>query len=354
MTDQLTEEERAAVDAYMADGGQVSVVKNESRFDKIARRRKLVGQLRSDGQTYTQIVDSMRDRGWFITISTVAMDLKQIGMVRETPRDGSGKPSISQVKRARAQEHAKRVFDRRRFKTTPVPFGEPSRMVDASEDGPVFKDRVFQVDGNETVLKDGCNNSKIGGDVLVGRLKGAHIVTLTLPERTTCPSSCKMWRGCYGNSMHYARRWAPGPELERQIESEIKALCASYELVLVRLHILGDFYSVGYVNLWAGLHKEHPGLHVFGFTAWPEDSRIGQAVANLRCEYPDRFMVRVSGRTGTWGSFTLPFPTEAKTIGDAIVCPEQLDGMKGSPDGRHCGNCGICWSTDRPIAFVEH
>ena len=48
----------------------------------------------------------------------------------------------------------------------------------------------------ENVLKCGRNNSKIGGDVLVGRLRGARIFTLTLEERATCPRSCAMWRAC--------------------------------------------------------------------------------------------------------------------------------------------------------------
>ena len=217
-----------------------------------------------------------------------------------------------------------------------------------------FPTRVFTADGAEAVLKDGCNNSKIGGDVLVGRLKGAYIATLTLEERATCPRSCKIWEGCYGNGMQHARRWRPGPELEAQLRDELVEACSKNELVLIRLHVLGDFYSFEYLKLWATALDDLPNLHVFGFTAHQPGTEIGDGIRKLRNVYPERFMIRHSGLTGRWGSFTLPFPTDAKTIGDAIVCPEQLDAMSGGKNATHCGNCAVCWSTSRPIAFVEH
>jgi hypothetical protein len=43
-----------------------------------------------------------------------------------------------------------------------------------------------------------------------------------------------------------------------------------------------------------------------------------------------------------------------KTIGDAVVCPEQRDAMEGDARSVHCGSCGVCWSTEAPVAFVEH
>lgn len=43
-----------------------------------------------------------------------------------------------------------------------------------------------------------------------------------------------------------------------------------------------------------------------------------------------------------------------KRLGDAIVCPEQVSVMNGADDSRHCGSCGLCWSSDAPIVFVRH
>lgn len=321
--------------------------------ENIQARRAEVKRLVAAGHRNGMIASELG-----VSEQTVVSDKRALGLTRAygaKERNGA-----ADIKRAeRAQRGAKTVSDRRRFKTVPVPMGSPSVMASAevcSEGRTMFPDRVFLPPGpgQEPVLKDGSNNSKIGGDVLVGRLRGAYICTLTLQERATCPSTCSMWASCYGNAMPWARRWAAGTELEDSLRVEVSEACAANDLVLIRLHVLGDFYSFDYLKLWAELLDAHDGLHVFGFTAWGEGTQIGDGVARLRAAYPERFMIRHSGRTGRWGSFTLPFPTSAKTIGDAIVCPEQLDGMRGSPKGRHCGNCAACWSTDRPIAFVEH
>ena len=154
--------------------------------------------------------------------------------------------------------------------------------------------------------------------------------------------------------MPWARRWQGGKELEDRLRVEVAIACEKNDKVLVRLHVLGDFYSFEYLAVWASLLDEHENLFAFGFTAWKQGTEIGDGIARLRRAYLDRFMIRTSNSTGPWGSFTLPFPTKAKMIGDAIVCPEQLDGMEGSPKGTHCGNCAQCWQHNRPIAFVEH
>jgi hypothetical protein len=90
--------------------------------------------------------------------------------------------------------------------------------------------------------------AKIGGDVLVGRLKGARIFTLTLEERATCPRSCAHLAGCYGNAMPHPVRWQADDAFEDRLSMEIAELCAAHDTVLVRLHILGDFYSARYVG----------------------------------------------------------------------------------------------------------
>lgn len=273
--------------------------------------------------------------------------------------------TVAQKKEERATKKIEKVKDRRRFKVTPVPMGEPARVASADVNGPLFPNMVREPSESESVLKDGSSNCKIGGDVLIGALRGARIVTLTLPERMTCPRSCDMWRACYGNGMQHSRRWRPGPALEERLWWEVDQLCRHHEKVLVRLHVLGDFYSPQYVKLWADLLDEFEGLHVFGFTAWKPHTEIGRCIEWLRNEAPDRFAIRTSGQGGRWGSFTLPFPTEAKMIGDAIVCPEQRYAalptveakarMAGKKRGAiHCGNCAVCWQSDRPVAFIVH
>jgi hypothetical protein len=254
---------------------------------------------------------------------------------------------------ASAERKRAALRDRRRFKLGTVAGGSYGVLADADAAGTIFPSRVRAVGPDDRVLKDGAMNAKIGGDVLVGRLKGARIFTLTLEERATCPRSCAHLAGCYGNAMPHPVRWQADDALEDRLSMEIAELCAAHDTVLVRLHILGDFYSAGYVGLWLGYLTLHPNLNVFGFTAWPEDSAIGKAVATVRAMEPDRFMIRNSGRTGTWGSFDITDPFPEKTIGDAIVCPEQRESNLGD-SARHCGDCAACWSSDRPIAFIRH
>ena len=347
MADRITDEERALIDQALAiREDEPAEARRASAY--IERRRERVRALFEAGATANLMAEQLG-----VSEATINLDKKALGLTRSVRR-GSMIDVVAQKRVERSKKGVKEVRDRRRFKVQPVAMGQPARMAPAGLHNTVFPTRIFEPDGSELVLKDGSSNAKIGGDVLVGWLKGAYIVTLTLEERATCPKSCPIYRGCYGNVMPHSRRWVGGEKLESQIVHEIGIACAKNERVLVRLHILGDFYSVEYLQLWADLLDKHPNLYVFGFSAWEESTPIGRGIAWLRDHAPNRFMVRTSGRTGRWGSFTLPFPTEAKRIGDAIVCPEQLDANEGSPRGRHCGNCGICWSTDLPIAFIEH
>ena len=91
-------------------------------------------------------------------------------------------------------------------------------------------------------------NVKLGKRVTKGKLKGFPIFTLTLEERATCPASCIHWGDCYGNNMMNAIRYKGDQALLDQIESDLAYYQAKYPKgFLVRLHILGDFYSVAYV-----------------------------------------------------------------------------------------------------------
>lgn len=329
------------------------------------QRRRLLPTLIAEGIRVREIAHRFD-----VTPATIYNDLRYLGLpTKRRHRSGSEKgdnavapnphryDKAAQIKERRAAASRGKVRDRRRFKTSAVAMGKPSKIAPADvcdEGRTLFPSRVFEPTDAERVFKDGCNNSKIGGDVLVGRLKGAKIFTLTLEERATCPRSCDEWRSCYGNAMQHARRWSHGPALEARIKEEIQYLCRVHEKVLVRLHVLGDFYSLEYASLWAWAMSAQNNLTVFGFTAWKPGTEMGDAISGIRDTYPDRFMVRHSGQTGPWGAFTLPFPTHAARIGDAVVCPEQRHAID-NPDRRtHCGNCGVCWQTQLPIAFILH
>lgn len=210
----------------------------------------------------------------------------------------------------------------------------------------IFPSRVFDPDEVGRVLKSAHNSAKIGKTVAKGRLRGAPIFTLTLEERATCPRSCAIWAGCYGNNMQAAERIVGGAALEEALIGELEQLQGKHPTgFLVRLHVLGDFYSTDYVRLWSDALDRLPGLHVFGFTARPLSDPIGRALFTLAAGRWDRFAVRFSGA----GMATMAAEV-VEDFADAIgiCCPAQL----GLTDC--CATCALCWQTDRSIAFRRH
>lgn len=199
------------------------------------------------------------------------------------------------------------------------------------------------------VLKSGMNSRKIGARVVKGKWRGMPIYTLTLEERATCPRSCKMWNSCYGNRMPWAVRYKAGEELEDKIWSEIHVLAVKHKRgFVVRLHVLGDFYSVDYVRIWSALLESYPELHIFGFTAWQPETAIGAAVQNvLNTGHGDQCWIRFSGVSEGLRSVVV-YGEESLMESGAILCPAEAGKTSC------CGSCGLCWTMTKPVAFMAH
>jgi hypothetical protein len=205
---------------------------------------------------------------------------------------------------------------------------------------------------NEHILVSGHNNIKIGKIVRKGPLKGYHIFTLSLEERKTCPSSCQHWQSCYGNNMPFAKRVDhTHPDFIPHLTKALAKLCATATKrgsgVLVRLHALGDFFSVEYVAFWAAALKRHPNLSIYGYTARNNEDDIGPAVFALRRLYGFRAMIR-SSNGARHDMATVSIGSVASCPKDAFVCPEQTGKTLG------CDTCGLCWGTRKNVAFLEH
>lgn len=199
-------------------------------------------------------------------------------------------------------------------------------------------------------LKSGEHSRKIGGVILKGRWKGFPVFTLTLEERQTCPQSCHHWRSCMGNRMQWSDRVEAGADLEWRLEREVALLDIDHHAgFVVRLHMLGDFYSVRYVELWRKLLARHPALHVYGYSARHDaGDPIAVALAKLVADAGwDRFAMRLSNAPqATRSTLSVEHPYQAPH--DAIVCPEQVGKTES------CSTCGLCWQSERRIAFVQH
>lgn len=210
----------------------------------------------------------------------------------------------------------------------------------------IFPSRVFDPNEVGRVLKDGHQSRKVGKRVMKGPRRGWPIFTLTLEERATCPRSCKVWSTCYGNSMQAAERIVAGEALEAAVWNELLALQFAHPKgFLVRLHVLGDFYSLGYVTLWKRALAAFPALHIFGYTAHLPGTPIGDAIAAISGADWSRFAIRHSGLVAREKASVIQGDPGSDL---AIACPAQTDATDC------CATCGICWHSKRSVSFARH
>jgi hypothetical protein len=206
-----------------------------------------------------------------------------------------------------------------------------------------FPKSVVPASESPRILICGENSRKIGKKVIKGRWSGMPIKTVTLEERATCPRSCLEWNTCYGNNMHWARRHEDDGTLMERMHEEIAKFAFQHPSgFVVRLHILGDFYSYEYVTFWDLMLEYYPALRIFGFTANPRSSDIGKYIESMNQD--DRCWIRFSGDDGALGSIVINEASDSKHI----VCPAQT----GKTDC--CGTCGLCWTTPKIIEFIRH
>lgn len=208
-------------------------------------------------------------------------------------------------------------------------------------------------DANRKLLKPATDNQKLGkGHKVIqkGSLKGVPMYSLTLEERKTCPNTCLNWMQCYGNNMGFAHRIDhTDKDFLPNLEKEIAELNEKGKF-LVRLHVLGDFYSREYILFWHKMLMRYPYMYVFGYTAlW--DSLEASLIKNMRVFHKKRFMIRFSRPFSPSVPFSYEsniFAAKAEQSMDGIVCPQQTGKTQS------CLTCSLCWETDKTILFVEH
>lgn len=209
----------------------------------------------------------------------------------------------------------------------------------------------------KNLLVSGKNNAKIGRDVRKGLFRGYHIYTLSFEERATCPRSCRHWQTCYGNNMPYATRidHTDYGALVDRLRAEVARLLSvrGRRGILVRLHALGDFFSAEYVHFWLGLLRRNPNLAIYGYTARLSDNSIGRAILHGKREFGRRFAIRWSDG-GLARDCTVSLRHGDTVPSAAFQCPEQAPGFTSAGKPILCATCGLCWSTDKNVAFLEH
>ena len=184
------------------------------------------------------------------------------------------------------------------------------------------------------------------------------VYTLTLEERKTCPDTCFHWHDCYGNGMGFATRWEHGKALEKRIKKQIRKLAKMHPNgFVVRLHILGDFYSIEYVRMWGELLARHKNMNIYGYSArLPIEDEIGTELFILRSQMFDRFKMRFSNWDGEFTALSEHTEQAKKQLksGKAIVCPNQVIAQDGLPVVKNCLSCGLCWTSNKSIVFKDN
>ena len=207
------------------------------------------------------------------------------------------------------------------------------------------------------VLKAAKSNTKLSGrsSKVISKgprlFRGSPLYNLTLQERATCPSTCEQWSNCYGNNMPFAARYEHGSGLEVSLHTDLQTLQQKHpEGFVVRLHILGDFYSLGYVQFWERMLDQYPALRIYGYTHRKHGSEIGDAVARLVARQPNRVGILRSDRSYAsdplTGAYTVPVGIEPQE--GIVVCPQQTGKTES------CLTCGLCFHGTIPVQFLEH
>ena len=145
--------------------------------------------------------------------------------------------------------------------------------------------------------------------------------------------------------MPFAHRFS-NPNMDSILEKEIESLLLKHkEGIVIRLHVLGDFYSVEYVQFWLDMLEKHPKLCIFGYTARKGD-KIAHALWLLNNLFPERCVIRHSGNNEYNSSWS--YAAEESFEGASFVCPEQTGKLKS------CASCGLCWTTKKTVRFLSH
>lgn len=207
----------------------------------------------------------------------------------------------------------------------------------------IFMKTVKQPHEVKRLLQPSSTNSKLGKGkthITRGRWRGMPMYQLTLEERKTCPKTCDQWANCYGNNMFLANRIDhKSATFLPHLAAEVSALSTKHSGgFVVRLHVLGDFYSKTYVQFWKRMMKKHPQLRIFGYShRMPEHKDgIGKKIEELNALGA---WIRFSDRGGEMS---------ANVDGEGIQCPQQVGKTES------CLTCGLCWQTKQAIKFTNH
>ena len=216
----------------------------------------------------------------------------------------------------------------------------------------IYKKNIHDLDEYKFKIIKDSKNIKLGKKVIKGMYNNYKLKTVTLIERETCPADCVHWEDCYGNNMPFAHRISHENQnlLQKRIYNEL--LNSTNQLLLIRLHVLGDFFNVKYVKFWSIMLNTFKNIAIYGYTANNINSKIelSRDIAKeiIKLNYSKHSHIRFSNDLNN------PFSANSYDIvkpvkGESILCPVQENKTA------NCGTCGLCWNQNsQSIIFKTH
>ena len=216
----------------------------------------------------------------------------------------------------------------------------------------IYKKSIHDLNSYDHDIVKNSTNIKLGKKVNKGIYKNYKMKTVTLTERKTCPADCVHWHDCYGNNMPFAHRIDHKDQnlLQKRIYNEL--LNSSNQLLLIRLHVLGDFFNVKYVKFWSIMLNTFKNIAVYGYTANNINSKFkySRDIAKeiIKLNYSENSHIRFSNDlTNKFSANSYDIVKPVK--GESILCPVQENKTA------NCGTCGLCWNQkNQSIIFKTH
>ena len=215
-----------------------------------------------------------------------------------------------------------------------------------------YKKSIHDLNNYDHDIVKNSTNIKIGKKVTKGQYLNYLFKTVTLIERETCPRDCVHWNDCYGNNMPFAHRISHKDQnlLQKRIYNEL--LNSTNKLLLIRLHVLGDFFNVKYVKFWSIMLNTFKNIAIYGYTANNINSnfKISRDIAKeiIKLNYNKHSHIRFSNdltNNFSANSYDIVKPVKGKSI----LCPVQENKTA------NCGTCGLCWNQKtQSIIFKTH
>ena len=174
--------------------------------------------------------------------------------------------------------------------------------------------------------------------------KMGTVPSFSLPVLKTCPGKTEFCsRLCYGLNGRFAQ-----PQMRKILQSNLVATNQAHFVQRIvreilktgtevfRLHVVGDFYSVEYVERWIEIADRLPGVKFFGSTRSWRVPGLRDAVTRFR-DLPNVYLrasidpTHLDKPPSSWGVWSIE--------GEGDPCPHDF------ALGEHCLTCKKCWQT---------